>query len=85
MQPDSIGTRDVMAIIVSKKELDWFNLNKAISQNAGTDYATRINSALGGNLVKNVSFQNTSKGTITFSTPASDDQVAACIVEILKN
>jgi len=85
MQPDSIGNRDVIAIVVSKKELDWFNLNKAISLNAGSDYATRLNSALGASLVKNVSFQNTAKGTITFSSPASDDQVAACIVEILKN
>ena len=85
MQPESIGTRDVMAIVISKKELDWFNLNKAISLNNGSDYVARINSALGSSLVKNVSFQNTAKGTISFSTPASDDQVAACIVEILKN
>jgi hypothetical protein len=82
---DSIGNRDMVAVVVSKQPLDWYKLNQTISQNVQTDYAQRVNNALGSQLVKNASFGNTGKGALQFSVNANDNQVVASIIEIDKN
>ena len=85
MTLDSVGTKDMMAVVISKKELDWYKLNQQISQNPQQDYATRLNNALSGQLIKNVRYQNSGKGTMQFSVSGTDNDVVACIVEINKN
>jgi hypothetical protein len=45
MQPDSIGTKDLIAVVVSKDSLNWSALNEKISQNKTGDYAARLRSA----------------------------------------
>ncbi|MDX2046746.1 MAG: C1 family peptidase [Chitinophagaceae bacterium] len=85
MMPDSIGTRDMMAVVVSKQSIDWYNINQVISKNPQSDYAARLNAAFGSQLVSNVRFQNTGKGTLRFDVPAGNNQVVACVVEISKN
>jgi Papain family cysteine protease/Domain of unknown function (DUF4384) len=82
---DSIGTRDMMAVVISKKPLDWYNLNQQVSQNPQQDYASRLNNALGSSLIKSVRYQSNGKGSMQFSTPGTDNDVVACIVEIDKN
>ncbi len=82
MTPDSIGNRDVIAIVVSKKELDWYKLNAAISQQPGADYATRVLKTLGQST--GIRYSHTGSGTIQLQGPATENQVAACIVEISK-
>lgn len=82
---DSIGTRDMMAVVVSKKPLDWYRLNQQVSQNPQQDYAARLNAALGNQLLKNVRFQSNGQGSMQFSTPGSENDVVATIVEIDKN
>lgn len=84
MQPDSIGTRDMMAVVVSKQPLDWYKLNQEISKNPNQDYGQRLNTALSGSLVRNVRFQSSSKGTMEFSVSGNDNQVVASIIEIDK-
>lgn len=84
MTPDSIGTRDVMAVVISKQPLDWFTLNQQISKNPQQDYAQRLNSALGSDLIRNVRFQGSSKGNMQFRAEGDDKKVVACIVEIDK-
>lgn len=85
MTPDSIGSKDLMAVVVSKKELDWYKINQQISQNPQQDYAARLNNALSGQLIKNVRYQNSGKGTMQFSVSGNENDVVACIVEIDKN
>ncbi len=84
MTPDSIGTRDMMAVVVSKQPLDWYKLNQQISQNPQQDYAERLNAALNSQLIRNVRFQNSGKGNMQFSVTGDDNQVVASIVEIDK-
>lgn len=84
MMPDSIGTRDVMAVVVSKEPLNWYELNQKISQNPSQDYATRLNAALGSSLVRNIQFDNTGNGTMHFNAGGDDNKVVATIVEITK-
>ncbi len=84
MTPDSIGTRDMMAVVVSKEPIDWYSINQQISRNPQSDYAARVNSAFAGKLVRDVRFQHTSNGTMQFNAGAGDNQVVASIVEIGK-
>lgn len=85
MTPDSIGTRDMIAVVMSKQPLDWSAVNAAISKNPSSDYATRINAALGNNVLRSAQFNATAKGTMNFSGSTDDNQVMACIVEIDKS
>ena len=83
MMPDSIGTHDVMAVVVSRQPLDWYGLNKTISANPGQDYAVRVDAALAGRLLKHVDFKSSAKGNMQF-TAAAQDGIVATIVEINK-
>jgi hypothetical protein len=85
MTPDNVGTKDMMAVVVSKKPLDWYKLNQQVSQSPQQDYAQRLNSALSAQLIKNVRFQSSGKGNIQFNASGDANEVVACIVEIDKN
>ncbi len=84
MTTDSIGTRDVMAVVISKQPLDWYALNQQISKNPQQEYAQRLNAALGSDLIRNVRFQGSNKGNMQFRAEGDDKKVVACIVEIDK-
>jgi len=86
MMPDSIGTRDQMAVVVSKSPLNWYSINSKISQNPGQDYASRLNAALGDQLVHNVKFKSSAKGNMQFTVEGDPgaNGVVATIVEISK-
>ena len=84
MTPDSIGTRDEMAVVVSQQPLDWYALNNSMSQNPGRDYATRLNAALGDKLIRNVPFKSSAKGNMQFTLQGDRNGVVATIVEISK-
>jgi Papain family cysteine protease len=85
MTPDSIGTRDVIAVVVSKKQLDWYALNNSLAANPGQDYATRVNNAIGEHLVRHTVFKSSAKGNMQFTVQGDDNSVVATIVEISKN
>lgn len=84
MTPDSIGTRDMMAVVISKEPLDWYALNQQISKNPQQDYGQRLNAALGSSLISNVRYQGSSKGNMQFRAEGDNNKVVACIVEIDK-
>ena len=85
MTPDSIGTRDVIAVVVSKNPLDWYTLNNSIAANPGQDYATRVENAIGTRLVRHTTFKSSAKGNMQFTVQGDDNSVVATIVEISKN
>lgn len=84
MSPDSIGTRDQMAVVVSKEPLDWYDINRQVSQNPGQEFASRLNAALGDRLIHNPHFQATSKGNMQFTAEGDSKSVVATIVNIDK-
>ena len=86
MMPDSIGSRDEMAVVVSRQPLDWYAVNSRISANRGQDYAARVNAALGGKLVKDIKFLSSAKGNMQFAIKGGVDSTAivATVVEISK-
>ena len=85
MTPDSIGTRDEMAIVVSKQPLDWYAINNKISEDPGKDYASRLNAALGDKLIRNIRFQSSAKGNMQFTVKGeNNNSIVATLVEITK-
>jgi len=84
MSPDSIGTKDFIAVLVSKDTLNWYDINRQISQNPNQDYAARFNNVLGSKMIRNVRFQTSSKGNMQFKTEEDNNSIVACIVEIDK-
>lgn len=86
MTPDSIGVggRDVIAVVISKKELDWYKLNQQLSANPSSDFAGRLNNALSSSLIRNVRYSSTGNGTMRFDVTGDANNVVACIVEVTK-
>ncbi|MBS1666216.1 MAG: hypothetical protein JST58_02460 [Bacteroidetes bacterium] len=84
MTPDSIGKKDYMAVIVSKDSLDWNSVNTQLSQNPQQDYASRLNAVLGSKLLRNVHYQNNSKGNMQLNVDGGNNGVIACVVEVDK-
>ena len=83
MEPDSIGVKDIMAVLVSRDSLNWSSLNEKISQNRSSDYATRVRTALGSS-AQFLSADVSSNGNIHFKGEGAGNKIVACIVEVNK-
>ncbi|MGC3972134.1 MAG: C1 family peptidase [Pirellulales bacterium] len=80
LEADSIGNKDFIAIVSSKDQLDYNQLNNAISNSGQSGYAAKVNEALQSILIRNASYSNTSAGTIYFKVNANDNKAVATIV-----
>lgn len=83
MMPDSVGKKDYMAVVVSKEELPWYQLNQTISK-GGANYAASVAVALQQYGVGRLSVSRTGQGNMKFTAPAGQKGVAYAIVEINK-
>ncbi len=84
MTPDSIGNKDIIAIVVSKQPLDWYKINQEISRQSQTDFIYRVNHTLQSQIAPQIRFESTNSGVIKFEGPATNNQLAVCTVEISK-
>ena len=85
MTPDSLGTRDKISILVSKKELDWYALQSALNRQPKTmEWSQKVRSSLPGVAAANVNFTSTTKGNIKFTAPVKENEVVYCTVEFDK-
>jgi hypothetical protein len=85
MEPDNIGTRDYIAVVVSKDELDYNDINSKISQAVGASYAEKVNNTLQSIVITSARITNTSDGTIYFKVDANSNKAVASIVAFDKN
>jgi C1A family cysteine protease len=83
MMADSVGNRDFIAVVVSKTELPWYQVNQTISSNKG-NYAQAVQQALSQYEVGRLSVSRSDKGNMRFTAPAGDKGVAYAIIEINK-
>lgn len=84
MEADTIGNRDYIAVVVSKDELDYNQLNKAISESRQTGYQAKVNEAIQGMAIASARFSNTNEGTMYFKVDANSNKAVACVVAIDK-
>lgn len=83
LQPDETGNKDRFAILVSKKPVDYKELNKKINRSKKTDFGSRISEALGEKHIKNVSF--TAGKTFGFETGSFEQaHVVFMVIEVNK-
>jgi hypothetical protein len=80
LEADSIDTRDFIAIVTSRDELDYNAINSAISNSPGASYASKVNAALQGILIRPVAFRAGTDGTIYFKADANTNKAVATIV-----
>lgn len=82
MMADQEGTKDFMAVVVSKKELDYAAFNTALNASKKASYAERLAEALGNDQVQNVAFQ--AGEIIQFSCDVKDKNTVGMVVEVNK-
>ena len=80
MEADTIGNRDYIAVVVSREELPYDQLNRSISTAPGSSYAEKVNSALRSISIRSVRYNSTSDGRMQFNVGANDNQAVAAIV-----
>lgn len=82
---DDAGNKEIMAVVVSKSELDYSALNTAINNSNQPNFATKVNEAVAGNALKNVKYTASADGKIIFNASVQNsNNVVATIVEMDK-
>jgi hypothetical protein len=85
LMADSVGTKDVFAIVVSKKPLDYIALNAAINKSTQGTYAGKLNEAITANAISAVKYSTTNTGNIYFKADVGEQKnVVGCVVEVDK-
>jgi len=82
LYPDATGKKDRIAIVVSKQELDYDKLNKAISNASGSTFAQKVQNTLRGELIPNVVFKG--GNTVDFSAQTGGQNAIAIVLELEK-
>jgi hypothetical protein len=50
MEVDAVGTKDVIAVVVTKQPIDFNKMNQAINAAKGNDYEAKLRNVLGPEL-----------------------------------
>jgi hypothetical protein len=83
MQPDSIGNKDLIAIVMTKAPMDYKKFNRKISLSRKLSYSGKVKEALGEQLPDEIQFAD-QKGLVSFSTELTGQQAVMVIVEVNK-
>ena len=83
LQADNTGAKDYMAIVVTKKPLDYKALNESINQSRSGSFSSKIENALGSQLRKDIEFVEKS-GNVSFNTQIDPDESIAFVIEVDK-
>ncbi len=81
LMADELGTRDRMAVVISKVPIDVKALNQAMNSAPGT-YDQKLNAVIGQYTVPNVAFK--SGDVIHFDAEIKDKKTVAMVVELQK-
>ncbi|MEM9885591.1 MAG: C1 family peptidase [Bacteroidota bacterium] len=83
MVPDAVGNTDWMAVVVSKKQLDFQRLNRTINSSQRNTFAGKVSDALKSELVDQPTFKTTN-GNVQFEGDVKDKNAVAVILAIDK-
>jgi C1A family cysteine protease len=82
MTPDEVGNRDRIAVIVSKEELNFEEVNRLINNSNQSSYAAKVQDVLQSILIPGVQFEVNE--AVAFSTDTKGKQAVATVIEIDK-
>ncbi len=80
MEADTIGNRDYIAVVVSRDELDYNQVNAAIGSASGSTYAEKVNRALQSLSIRSARYSTTSDGRMDFKVSANDNRAMVAVV-----
>jgi hypothetical protein len=84
MEADNQGTSDKIAIVVSREELDYNQVNQAINASEQQAYEGKVVEATRSILISSAAFSNTGQGEIYFKVDANTNKAVACVVTLDK-
>jgi len=84
MVADNVGSRDRIAVVVSKAELNYEQVNQAINSSQQPTYARKVQEVVSREAVANVKFTD-NEGAIDFDATLNGKNIVAVVVEIDKN
>jgi C1A family cysteine protease len=79
LYPDEVGSRDYFAIVVSKKPLDYKQLNEKLSANSSTELTDKLTAVIGSH-----SASVKASRTIDFTVDFSEEETAWAVIEVMK-
>ena len=82
MEPDDKGAIDKIAVLITKRPIDYDVVNQKISSSHGSSYEAKLQNALKGDLESNVSFSGSS--IVNFKTSTATDKSVAFVIGIKK-
>lgn len=82
MVADDLGTKDKIAVIVTRKPIDYDAMNKAINSARGNDFQSKVQNAIGTKEDSGVTFNGSN--LINFSTLASSNDYIHFVIGINK-
>lgn len=82
MVPDEKGTRDYMAVLITRKPIDYKALNEKVNTAATADYAAAFRRALGNNMVVPRFMDNA--GFVRFENQVDDENPVLVIIAVNK-
>lgn len=80
LEADSIGNRDYIAVVLSREELNYDEVNNAISRAPGGSYAQKVNNALGAISIRSARYNADMDGKMNFRVAANDNKAVLAIV-----
>jgi C1A family cysteine protease len=83
MKVDEVGTKDFMAVVTTKKPIDYNALNAKINAAKG-DYTTKVKTALAGMALTTVQYGTDGKSMQFSAMAPADNKAVVCVVEINK-
>jgi hypothetical protein len=79
---DKVGSQDQIAIVVSKKELNFEDFNQRINRSNGNTYAAKLRDALGKERSRQVEFK--SSANVAFEANTESASAVGMVIEIPK-
>lgn len=82
LKADDLGNTDYMAVVVSKKELNYDEFNKRINRSRQSSYAAKLKDAMGYERIAPVQFKTGE--TVAFSAETSDKNLVGVVIALDK-
>lgn len=82
MQPDDKGSVDKIAVIITKRPIDYAQVNQQISTSNGESFEAKVRNVLAEELESNIRYSGSN--IINFSTSTSKDKSVAFVIGVKK-